>query len=158
MEITERVCGTFLFSWIIIYFNLNLNLCMHFQFTWFLSYVIKFSRVKDWIIWSVSHLTKFLIYVSRSISRSYNLLSSLWLKLYWQVFHSAGMQSQLVCNGCRSILLYPRGATNVCCALCNTITSVPPPGMFLLSQWKNCSIELVRCILEFSCLYIHQSF
>ncbi|KAL1327986.1 hypothetical protein AAHE18_13G342700 [Arachis hypogaea] len=39
------------------------------------------------------------------------------------------MQSQLVCNGCRSILLYPRGATNVCCALCNTITSVPPPGM-----------------------------
>ncbi|POO03269.1 Zinc finger, LSD1-type [Trema orientale] len=39
------------------------------------------------------------------------------------------MQSQLVCNGCRSILLYPRGATNVCCAICNTITSVPPPGM-----------------------------
>lgn len=37
--------------------------------------------------------------------------------------------SQLVCSGCRSILLYPRGATNVCCALCNTITSVPPPGM-----------------------------
>ncbi|KAG5025322.1 Protein LSD1 [Glycine max] len=39
------------------------------------------------------------------------------------------MQSQVVCNGCRSLLLYPRGATNVCCALCNTITSVPPPGM-----------------------------
>ncbi|KAJ7954411.1 Protein LSD1 [Quillaja saponaria] len=39
------------------------------------------------------------------------------------------MQSQLACSGCRSILLYPRGATNVCCALCNTITSVPPPGM-----------------------------
>ncbi|KAI4343123.1 hypothetical protein MLD38_027661 [Melastoma candidum] len=39
------------------------------------------------------------------------------------------MQSQLVCNGCRSILLYPRGAVNVCCALCSTITSVPPPGM-----------------------------
>ncbi|XP_048329651.1 protein LOL1 isoform X2 [Ziziphus jujuba] len=39
------------------------------------------------------------------------------------------MQSQLVCNGCRSLLLYPRGATNVCCALCNTLTSVPPPGM-----------------------------
>ncbi|KAK7247337.1 hypothetical protein RIF29_42218 [Crotalaria pallida] len=39
------------------------------------------------------------------------------------------MQNQLVCNGCRSVLLYPRGATNVCCALCNTITSVPPPGM-----------------------------
>ncbi|XVF26317.1 hypothetical protein REPUB_Repub14bG0005900 [Reevesia pubescens] len=39
------------------------------------------------------------------------------------------MQSQLVCSGCRSILLYPRGATNVCCALCNTITQVPSPGM-----------------------------
>ncbi|XVE89397.1 hypothetical protein DITRI_Ditri19aG0198500 [Diplodiscus trichospermus] len=39
------------------------------------------------------------------------------------------MQSQLVCSGCRSILIYPRGATNVCCALCNTITQVPPPGM-----------------------------
>ncbi|WVZ26630.1 hypothetical protein V8G54_005174 [Vigna mungo] len=45
------------------------------------------------------------------------------------VFNYAVMQSQLVCNGCRSLLLYPRGATNVCCALCNTITSVPPPGM-----------------------------
>ncbi|RDX63633.1 Protein LOL1, partial [Mucuna pruriens] len=42
---------------------------------------------------------------------------------------ATAMQSQLVCNGCRSLLLYPRGATNVCCALCNTITSVPPPGM-----------------------------
>ncbi|XP_023003953.1 vacuolar protein sorting-associated protein 2 homolog 2-like [Cucurbita maxima] len=40
----------------------------------------------------------------------------------------AAMQSQLVCSGCRSILLYPGGATNVCCALCNTVTSVPPPG------------------------------
>ncbi|KAJ0017572.1 hypothetical protein Pint_11400 [Pistacia integerrima] len=37
------------------------------------------------------------------------------------------MQSQVVCNGCRSVLLYPRGASNVCCALCNTITSVPLP-------------------------------
>ncbi|KAL6992177.1 histone demethylase SWIRM1 [Sarracenia purpurea var. burkii] len=39
------------------------------------------------------------------------------------------MQSQLVCSGCRSFLFYPRGATNVCCVLCNAITSVPPPGM-----------------------------
>ncbi|GLT76041.1 hypothetical protein SLA2020_477240 [Shorea laevis] len=39
------------------------------------------------------------------------------------------MQSQIVCSGCRSMLLYPRGATNVCCALCTTITQVPPPGM-----------------------------
>ncbi|KAK7328517.1 hypothetical protein VNO77_22626 [Canavalia gladiata] len=39
------------------------------------------------------------------------------------------MRSQVVCRGCRNILLYPRGATNVCCALCSTVTSVPPPGM-----------------------------
>ncbi|KAI3443116.1 uncharacterized protein J3R85_000491 [Psidium guajava] len=38
------------------------------------------------------------------------------------------MQSQLVCSGCRSLLFYPRGASNVCCALCSTITSVPPPA------------------------------
>ena len=52
-----------------------------------------------------------------------------WLK--WTVFNFAAMQSQVVCNGCRSLLLYPRGATNVCCALCNTITSVPPPGKLI---------------------------
>ncbi|XP_074330449.1 protein LSD1-like isoform X1 [Apium graveolens] len=39
------------------------------------------------------------------------------------------MQSQVVCNGCRTILLYPRGAANVCCAVCNVVTSVPPPGL-----------------------------
>ncbi|PWA74317.1 Zinc finger, LSD1-type [Artemisia annua] len=39
------------------------------------------------------------------------------------------MQSRIVCSGCRSTLLYPTGASNVCCALCNTVTSVPPPGM-----------------------------
>ncbi|XP_017603110.1 protein LSD1-like isoform X3 [Gossypium arboreum] len=38
------------------------------------------------------------------------------------------MQSEVVCSRCRNILLYPRGATNVCCALCNTITQVPPPA------------------------------
>ncbi|KAL0310487.1 UNVERIFIED_CONTAM: protein LOL1 [Sesamum angustifolium] len=39
------------------------------------------------------------------------------------------MQSQLVCNGCRTILLYPCEATNVCCAVCNTVTAVPQAGM-----------------------------
>nr|GMD03202.1 protein lsd1 [Ipomoea batatas] len=41
------------------------------------------------------------------------------------------MQSQVVCNGCRTILLYPRGASNVCCAVCNALTPVPPPGIVL---------------------------
>ncbi|KAK3140215.1 hypothetical protein QOZ80_5AG0397710 [Eleusine coracana subsp. coracana] len=41
------------------------------------------------------------------------------------------MQSQIVCHGCRSLLLYPRGAPSVCCAVCHAVTSVPvpPPGM-----------------------------
>ncbi|CAN4081936.1 unnamed protein product [Withania somnifera] len=39
------------------------------------------------------------------------------------------MQSQLTCSGCRIVLLYPRGASNVCCAVCNALTPVPPPGM-----------------------------
>lgn len=38
------------------------------------------------------------------------------------------MQNQLVCSGCRSILLYPRGASNVSCAICNAVTPVPSPG------------------------------
>ncbi|KAJ3686537.1 hypothetical protein LUZ61_015701 [Rhynchospora tenuis] len=37
----------------------------------------------------------------------------------------AGLGSQIVCNGCRSLLIYARGATSVCCAVCNTITPVP---------------------------------
>lgn len=50
------------------------------------------------------------------------------------------MQSQIVCSGCRSILLYPRGASNVCCALCNAVTPVPPPGMNCVSRfWLFCN-------------------
>ncbi|KAF5753571.1 putative transcription factor Znf-LSD family [Helianthus annuus] len=39
-----------------------------------------------------------------------------------------GSQSQLVCSGCRNLLLYPVGATSVCCAVCSAVTAVPPPG------------------------------
>lgn len=42
----------------------------------------------------------------------------------------SGAQSQLVCSGCRNLLLYPVGATSVCCAVCKAVTTVPPPGMF----------------------------
>ena len=40
----------------------------------------------------------------------------------------SGHQSQIVCNGCNSWLLYPQGASNVRCVLCNHVTSVPPTG------------------------------
>ncbi|XP_022717924.1 protein LOL1-like [Durio zibethinus] len=42
---------------------------------------------------------------------------------------SSGAQSQLVCSGCQNLLLYPVGATSVCCAVCNAVTAVPPPEM-----------------------------
>ncbi|KAL2529519.1 zinc finger protein [Forsythia ovata] len=32
-----------------------------------------------------------------------------------------------VCSGCSTVLLYPRRAANVCCSLCNAVTSVPQP-------------------------------
>ncbi|KAK3233584.1 histone demethylase SWIRM1 [Cymbomonas tetramitiformis] len=37
-------------------------------------------------------------------------------------------QSQIICSACRTLLVYPQGAQNVRCALCNNITSVPPAG------------------------------
>ncbi|KAK4488061.1 hypothetical protein RD792_003803, partial [Penstemon davidsonii] len=47
----------------------------------------------------------------------------------------ADMQSQLVCSGCRTVLLYPRGAPNVCCAICNMLTAVPPAGIARISSF-----------------------
>ncbi|KAL7595299.1 protein LOL1 [Lactuca sativa] len=41
---------------------------------------------------------------------------------------ATGSESQLVCSGCRNLLLYPIGATSVCCAVCNSVTAVPLPG------------------------------
>ena len=42
---------------------------------------------------------------------------------------AAATQAQIVCSGCRTLLLYPSGAANVRCARCQTITSavVPQP-------------------------------
>ncbi|XP_074576523.1 protein LOL2-like isoform X2 [Curcuma longa] len=40
--------------------------------------------------------------------------------------HDSAMQSQIVCSGCRSVLLYPRGALEVRCAICSTITRAAP--------------------------------
>ncbi|KAJ7296363.1 hypothetical protein O6H91_07G099900 [Diphasiastrum complanatum] len=45
-----------------------------------------------------------------------------------------GSQSQLYCSGCRTLLVYPHGATNVRCALCNCVTAVPPHGGTEMAQ------------------------
>eukprot|EP00270_Netrium_digitus_P020260 TRINITY_DN8287_c0_g1_i1.p1 TRINITY_DN8287_c0_g1~~TRINITY_DN8287_c0_g1_i1.p1 ORF type:complete len:313 (-),score=47.46 TRINITY_DN8287_c0_g1_i1:360-1298(-) len=44
------------------------------------------------------------------------------------VHMNAPAQSQVVCMGCHTLLLYPNNATNVRCALCSTITPVPAAG------------------------------
>ncbi|KAL6538740.1 hypothetical protein OROGR_012728 [Orobanche gracilis] len=48
------------------------------------------------------------------------------------------MHSQLVCTGCRTVPLYPSGATNVCCAMCNMVNAVPPPadGHGSVDMWR----------------------
>ncbi len=38
---------------------------------------------------------------------------------------AGGAQGQLVCGGCHTLLVYPQGASNVRCALCSSVTSVP---------------------------------
>ncbi|CAL9104679.1 unnamed protein product [Musa textilis] len=55
------------------------------------------------------------------------------------------MQSQLVCNGCRTILLYPRGATNVRCAICNTMTPTLPAGVDMARQMEMAQIICCGC-------------
>eukprot|EP00879_Flechtneria_rotunda_P017045 GHRR01017851.1.p1 GENE.GHRR01017851.1~~GHRR01017851.1.p1 ORF type:complete len:139 (+),score=25.98 GHRR01017851.1:779-1195(+) len=49
-------------------------------------------------------------------------------------------QSQIVCNGCRVLLSYPRGAQSVQCSLCHTVTQVPVYGHV---QCGGCSIMLM---------------
>lgn len=73
------------------------------------------------------------IFFSSHLLQPWNSLQmrsySVWiLKSSWK--HS-GSQTQLVCSGCRNLLLYPNGATSVCCAVCNAVTPVPPPGWYL---------------------------
>ncbi|KAK1388134.1 hypothetical protein POM88_016312 [Heracleum sosnowskyi] len=42
-----------------------------------------------------------------------------------------GSQSQLVCSGCVNLLLYPVGATSVCCVVCKAVTFVHLQDMML---------------------------
>nr|XP_043625351.1 protein LSD1-like isoform X1 [Erigeron canadensis]XP_043625353.1 protein LSD1-like isoform X1 [Erigeron canadensis] len=67
---------------------------------------------------------------------------------------------QLICGGCRTLLMYPRGATNVRCSCCHMVNLVPG-GSNQVAQVNcgNCRIRLmypygapsVRCAV---CHYI----
>lgn len=91
--------------------------------------LIVFKEVQN-ACWSSSDfVSKF------SLTHLYDSTRSISVHLvYKKLWFSAGAQSQLVCSGCRNLLLYPVGATSVCCAVCNAVTAVPPPGM-LISLW-----------------------
>lgn len=67
--------------------------------------------------------------------------------------NSLGAQSQLVCSGCRNLLLYPVGATSVCCAVCNAVTAVPPPGMFCSYACVDLDYIVIFCSTQFD-LYL----
>ncbi|CAL5355780.1 unnamed protein product [Camellia sinensis] len=61
-----------------------------------------------------------------------------------------GAQSQLVCSGCRNLLLYPVGATSVCCAVCNAVTAVPPRGARKWLSW------FVEAVTPYSCTFVER--
>nr|GMD10322.1 Protein LSD1 [Ipomoea batatas] len=41
------------------------------------------------------------------------------------VLHAAMEMAQLICGGCRTLLMHPRGATSVRCSCCHTVNLVP---------------------------------
>ena len=49
------------------------------------------------------------------------------MKFVWAI----GCQNQIMCSGCKNLLIYPAGATSICCALCHAVTPVPTSGLFL---------------------------
>ncbi|CAL5222506.1 g4880 [Coccomyxa viridis] len=64
-----------------------------------------------------------------------------------QHYPSASRQSQVVCGGCNTLLMFPQGAQNVRCARCRHITSVPPAGgndmAQLVCQRQSCRVLLL---------------
>uniref|UniRef100_A0A0E0CXF0 Zinc finger LSD1-type domain-containing protein n=1 Tax=Oryza meridionalis TaxID=40149 RepID=A0A0E0CXF0_9ORYZ len=50
--------------------------------------------------------------------------------------HDCAILSQLVYSGCRNLLMYPAGATSICCAVFNTVTAVPAP-----EQKNSCNVH-----------------
>ncbi|KAB5535007.1 hypothetical protein DKX38_018093 [Salix brachista] len=54
--------------------------------------------------------------------------------------------SQVVCRGCRSLLLYPSGASNVCCALCSIVTSIPTPGAMDVGSLEDLGMDFAQLI------------
>lgn len=87
--------------------------------------------------------------------------------------------AQLICGGCRTLLMHPRGATSVRCACCHTVNLVPgtfffrikeshslllkfsfsswkPSSYFSLSIFSYLAFENIYCILTSICFTFFQ--
>ena len=51
--------------------------------------------------------------------------------------------SQLVCGACRTLLLYPRGATTVQCSMCNTVNLSVPQNQVSQINCGSCNLTLM---------------
>ncbi|GFP97457.1 protein lsd1 [Phtheirospermum japonicum] len=52
--------------------------------------------------------------------------------------------AQLICGGCRTLLMYTRGATSVRCSCCHTVNLVPD-STFLLSCLLAPNVAHINC-------------
>nr|GMD03203.1 protein LSD1 [Ipomoea batatas] len=59
------------------------------------------------------------------------------------VLHAAMEMAQLICGGCRTLLMHPRGATSVRCSCCHTVNLVPGPNQFAHVNCGNCRTMLM---------------
>lgn len=78
--------------------------------------IFKISPLPTASFWSID----FVLCILRTIGSAANCRNK----------HDTAMQSQVVCNGCRTLLRYPRGHTQVRCAICSTITPAAPGTSF----------------------------
>lgn len=58
--------------------------------------------------------------------------------------------AQLVCGGCRTMLIYARGATSVRCSCCNTI-NITMPGIYYVLHSLFC---LLPCEFTYSTTWL----
>ncbi|KAJ6770765.1 PROTEIN LSD1 [Salix purpurea] len=56
----------------------------------------------------------------------------------------AGMDfAQLICRGCRTLLMYARGATTVRCSCCHIVNYAPGPNQVAHVNCGNCQTTLM---------------
>ncbi|MCE3050319.1 histone demethylase SWIRM1 [Datura stramonium] len=81
---------------------------------------------------------------TRAIPVDEELLSSDCQQSQMRQLAAVGMEmAQLICGGCRTLLMHPRGATSVRCACCHTVNLVPGPNQFAHVNCGNCRTMLM---------------